>query len=176
MMVSMAYKLSSYNFSTKLALLGIKADGSFFQHDGVLYSGNYGMVFANDFLLFAAEAVGTSYQATDSQKDIFTNLLEGTEWMTFYDAVTKVVRWEYSCLGRMVSMSSYSPFDVNIQQYPNGTSTWPQYPNISASEKRLTTAGSTANPGQLNGNRLFWNADYMVRCVIVCNIGKYFHF
>ncbi|OZJ03655.1 hypothetical protein BZG36_03918 [Bifiguratus adelaidae] len=141
---------------------GIKADGSFFQHDGVLYTGNYGMVFMNDFLLFAAEAAGTPFEATDAQKAIFANLLEGTEWMSFYDSVNGTLRWEYSCLGRMVSMSSYSPFDVNIQQYPNATSTWSEYPQISASEQRLRSTGNTANPGKLNGNRMFWNADYMI--------------
>ncbi|KAI8065690.1 galactose mutarotase-like domain-containing protein [Gongronella butleri] len=141
---------------------GIKVDGSFFQHDGVLYNGNYGAVLQNDYLLFAAYSANTTFDSTADEKSIFAASLEGTEWMTMYDAVSKIVRWEYSCLGRMVSMSSYSRFGVNIGQYSNATSTWLQYPALSASAKRLQTTGSTANPGQLNGNRMFWEADYMI--------------
>ena len=92
---------------------GIKPDGSFGQHGGLLYNGNYGkdlyvkhslLVFmpndlsrisSNDVLELQIDAAGTQYAAdTDSQR-AFETLIDGDQWMVYRNVKTDVLHWDF---------------------------------------------------------------------------------
>lgn len=146
---------------------GIKSDGSFFQHDGILYTGNYGKDFINDFLEFQIQSAGTQFAAGDMEQKAFTTLLEGTEWMIFKDVKNEVLHWQYSVIGRMISFAvvdnqASANVAINISRIPAATGLWNSSHALANIVARLQSNTTTANVGHLNGNRFFWDADYMV--------------
>ncbi|KAF8912697.1 polysaccharide lyase family 8 protein [Gymnopilus junonius] len=143
---------------------GIRADGSFGQHAGILYNGNYGNT--NDVLDLEVEAGGTQFAAgTDSQEALAT-LFDGDRWMIFSNSVTGVLHWDFSVLGRFISFpviddhhrKHQNQLDEVLelgQQWSSGALT-----NFANS---LSASASNANAGQLIGNRMFYANDYMVQ-------------
>ena len=92
---------------------GIKPDGSFGQHAGLLYtyapcrpsssqtnmihSGNYGKDFANNVMALEIEAGGTEFAANDTGIDAFETLWDGNQWMVVYNTLTSVLHWDLVC-------------------------------------------------------------------------------
>lgn len=74
---------------------GIHADGSFLQHDGILYNGNYGKDLLNAFIQLQGEAIGTSFSANSSAKQAFAAQVKGSEWMIYVDGETGVEHWDF---------------------------------------------------------------------------------
>lgn len=93
---------------------GIHADGSFSQHGGVIYNGNYGKVVwvldlsysysqsdlfltrsVIDLLLLEIVAGGTQFTAGDVAKAAFANLIGADLWMIYHNAETGVSHWDF---------------------------------------------------------------------------------
>ncbi|KAG8693746.1 hypothetical protein FRC11_002697, partial [Ceratobasidium sp. 423] len=73
---------------------GIKPDGSFQQHNGLIYNGNYGKDFSNSFMQLELQALGTRFQAYKDVQDSFGRWFDGAKWMTYTNVMTDIVHWD----------------------------------------------------------------------------------
>jgi hypothetical protein len=85
-------------FSDEPVADGIHRDGSFLQHDGILYSGNYGKDLMNAFIQLQGEAKGTSFSANDTSKLAFSALIKGSEWLLYTSTTSKQLHWDFVSL------------------------------------------------------------------------------
>jgi hypothetical protein len=152
---------------------GIQSDGSFMQHDGLLYNGNYGKDYINDLLSVFIETKDTPLEPTVSVQNAFNTLISGTEWMIMADAKLQKLLWQYSVIGRMVSLR-YSDnlasggVAIDINRIIAGSEGWEKEEDIDKITNRLTQPSTEdANQGDLVGTRYFYNADYMVLLLIL---------
>ncbi|QRV76810.1 polysaccharide lyase family 8 protein [Ceratobasidium sp. AG-Ba] len=146
---------------------GIKPDGSFQQHSGLIYDGNYGKDFSNAVIQMELQAVGTQFQAAQSIKDAFGQHIGGARWMTFVNTLTKVVHWDMTVIVRMISWpvsnnQASSNLKMNLTQVTQLGEAWNQDDLTHFGTDLADANPKTANAGSLNGNRLFWYSDYMV--------------
>ncbi|PIL31993.1 hypothetical protein GSI_06697 [Ganoderma sinense ZZ0214-1] len=173
-----AYTVAHHEVVVKDAVKvdGIKADGSFIQHGGVLYNGNYGKDYANDVLALEIIAAGTKHSAQNSHsgavsQKAFESLLDADQWMIYRNARTGVVHWDsrrdvQSVLNRMISFpvadeQATGSIDISsshIQQLGNA---WNSQ-TLQAVASNVVASGDNANVGNLQGNRMFYANDYMV--------------
>ncbi|GJJ11953.1 hypothetical protein Clacol_006191 [Clathrus columnatus] len=146
---------------------GIQQDGGFSQHEGIIYTGNYGKEYINDVLELEIEAGGTRFAATGDSKSAFLGLMDGSQWMIYENTVTGVLHWDFSVVGRMISFA-VSDDQVTENLKINTTDIqvlgllWNSSDLVSVFNG-LSTSTGTANVGNLLGNRMFWNNDYMVQ-------------
>ncbi|KAI8994576.1 galactose mutarotase-like domain-containing protein [Pilobolus umbonatus] len=149
---------------------GIQADGSFMQHKGILYTGNYGKDYINELLHLFIETKNTSLVPTLEVEQVFTTLLAGTEWMIMADihsTKTNKLMWQYSSIGRMVS-NKYSQgqgsggVKINLEMISDASDHWTEEPRVDSITDRLTDTATSANQGNLIGTRYFYSADYLV--------------
>ncbi|KAI8367000.1 chondroitin AC/alginate lyase [Choanephora cucurbitarum] len=147
---------------------GIQADGSFIQHKGILYNGNYGKDFASDVLAVFTETVGLDIGPSESALTAFKTLMDGSEWMMIADTKLQQLLWQYSAIGRMVSFK-YSDqqssggvvLDLKeIAKSAQGSATEKEMQAIS--DRLNGSPTGNANQGNLIGTRYFYNSDYMV--------------
>ena len=148
---------------------GIMPDFSFHQHGSQLYSGGYGLNFANDVGGFLGFAWGTSHQISADKMQIYTRyVLDGEAWMTRGDV------FDYSACGREITRKGKlaSPPDVDRATVANPAAAFhladtaahlggmdvPRRDEFSNFSARLRSAG---NARPLTGNRHFWCSDYM---------------
>ncbi|KAJ7692116.1 polysaccharide lyase family 8 protein [Mycena rosella] len=124
---------------------GIRADGSFGQHTGLLYNGAYGKDYANDVLNLEICSGGTQFQAGDGAKATFTSLLVSDQWMIFRNTITNILHWDY----------------VNLTQIEVLGQLWAS-DSITGVFNTLNADDTSVNPGSLVGNRMFYANDYMV--------------
>ncbi|KAJ1303056.1 hypothetical protein OPQ81_011257 [Rhizoctonia solani] len=147
---------------------GIKPDGSFQQHRGIIYNGNYGKDFSNSLIELELQSIGTQFQASKSVQDIFGFHLEGSRWMTFTNVLRKVVHWDYSVIGRFISYPiadatrASAGLQMALDQVRDLGNAWNQKDLIDFGSSLTGVSDDTANSGKLIGNRMFWNSDYMV--------------
>ncbi|KAG6906113.1 hypothetical protein DXG01_015861 [Tephrocybe rancida] len=165
---------------------GIRADGSFGQHSGIIYNGNYGKDYANDILALELAADDTEFQATSTSKAAFTTLLDANQWMIFRNVLTGVLHWDFvsislalvffdrlahrrqqSVLGRIIGLpvSLNQPtanLRMNLTQIQVLGQKW-NSPAISQIFDNLALNTTDANAGALEGNRMFYANDYMVQ-------------
>ena len=91
---------------------GIKPDGSFGQHSGLLYNGNYGKdlyvtspfmflfptdlfhASSNGVLELQIDAAGTQYAADTDSQHAFETLIDGDQWMVYRNVKTNVLHWD----------------------------------------------------------------------------------
>ncbi|KAG6857589.1 hypothetical protein H0H87_000188 [Tephrocybe sp. NHM501043] len=146
---------------------GIRADGSFGQHTGILYNGNYGKDYANDILALELAAGETEYQATSDSKAAFTSLLDADQWMIFRNVLTGVLHWDFVIrFGSHYQPSRFPEpssckFEMNLTQIQVLSQKW-NSPTLSQISDNLTLNTTDANAGALEGNRMFFANDYMV--------------
>lgn len=77
---------------------GIQQDFSFHQHGPQLYSGGYGLTYADDLGRFIAFAWGTQFQIPANRMEIFSDyILNGIQWMVRGDII------DYSVIGRVIT-------------------------------------------------------------------------
>ncbi|KAL5637688.1 hypothetical protein ACGC1H_002078 [Rhizoctonia solani] len=147
---------------------GIKPDGSFQQHGGIIYNGNYGKDFSNSLIELELQALGTQFQASKSVQDIFGFHLAGSRWSTYTNVLRKVVHWDFSVIGRYISypIADTSRASAGLQmaldqvrELGNG---WNQKDLIDFGNSLTGANDNTSNSGKLTGSRMFWNSDYMV--------------
>lgn len=154
--------------SSKVAGDGIQSDGSFMQHAGLLYNGNYGKDYINDLLSVFTETKETDLAPPTSAQTAFEILMSGSEWMMIADTKLKSLLWQYSVIGRMISFrysddQSSGGVAIDINKVEESAEGWDTEANVVAITDRLQTPSTDdANQGDLVGTRYFYNADYMV--------------
>ncbi|KAJ7146741.1 polysaccharide lyase family 8 protein [Mycena epipterygia] len=139
---------------------GIRADGSFGQHEGLLYNG------ANDVFNLEICAGGTQFQSDDVSMAAFTSLLIADQWMIFRNTITNVLHWDYTVIGRNIAQpisdnDDAATLELNLTQIQVLGQLW-ESDSITNLFNDLSATGSTVNPGSLVGNRMFYANDYMV--------------
>lgn len=148
---------------------GIKPDGSFSQHSGIIYNGNYGKDYTNAVLQLAIESAGTQFEPSNESRTAFVTLLNGTRWMIYENVKTGVLHYDFSVLGRFIAFSTadldrtvaVSSILVNVTQVEQLGALWSD-PTLDAVANQLQAPTKNANVGGLRGNRMFWSNDYMV--------------
>ncbi|OBZ87324.1 Chondroitinase-AC [Choanephora cucurbitarum] len=147
---------------------GIQSDGSFMQHNGLLYNGNYGKDFINNLLHVFTLTKETELAPGVDVQDAFETLMSGTEWMILSDAKRKKLLWQYSVIGRMITFKhsdrqSSGGVSIDLKEISEGAEGWENEENIHDITNRLeTVSADDANQGDLVGTRYFYNADYLV--------------
>ncbi|KDR85027.1 hypothetical protein GALMADRAFT_52424 [Galerina marginata CBS 339.88] len=144
---------------------GIRADGSFGQHGGMLYNGNYG--YTNDLLDLEVEAGGTEFAAGSDSQEAFATLFDGDRWMIFINSITGVLHWDFSALGRFISFpvidaQATGSIKINLTEVLELGQQWSSSSLINFANS-LSATSSNANAGKLVGNRMFYANDYMVQ-------------
>ncbi|KAI0365220.1 galactose mutarotase-like protein [Pilatotrama ljubarskyi] len=149
---------------------GIRPDGSFGQHGGIIYNGNYGKDYTNDVLALEIAAAGTQYSAknasTGSQM-AFETLLQGDLWMIYRNILTNVLHWDFSVLNRFISFpvvdnQATASININITEIQELGKLWNSSVLQSVSQS-LARPSKDANAGNITGNRMFYANDYMVQ-------------
>ncbi|VDC01511.1 unnamed protein product [Peniophora sp. CBMAI 1063] len=146
---------------------GIKPDGSFGQHLGLLYNGNYGKDFANDVMALEIEAGGSEFAANDTGMQAFESFWDANQWMIVYNTATGVLHWDLSCVGRMISFptddnQATAGLKINLTEVLTLGELW----NSQALQdvyNGLEKEVSSANAGGLQGLRVFQSNDYVVQ-------------
>ncbi|KAJ7488318.1 polysaccharide lyase family 8 protein [Mycena latifolia] len=146
---------------------GIRPDGSFGQHAGILYNGNYGKDYTNDVVDLEVEAGGTQFQATPASQTALATLFDGDRWMIYKNVLTGVLHWDFSVLGRFISFptadftQATASILLNLTKIDALGEEW-NSDTLGEFSTTLSTNSTTANAGQLTGNRMFYDNDYMV--------------
>ncbi|KAF8341531.1 chondroitin AC/alginate lyase [Cantharellus anzutake] len=166
--VSSAYERvhEEVKIQTPLMADGIRPDGSFGQHAGVLYTGNYGTFYANDVLGLELQAVGTPWTAGSDSKNAFISFVDGFQWSIYWNILTTVLHWDFSVLGRFISfpvadIQATASIRLNLTQIEQLGKEWHSDGMVDTA-RRLNRTTTNANAGQLVGNRMFWDNDYMI--------------
>ncbi|KAH7332890.1 chondroitin AC/alginate lyase [Rhizoctonia solani] len=146
---------------------GIKPDGSFQQHGGIIYNGNYGKDFSNSFMELELQALGTQFQADKKVQDSFARFFSGGKWMTYTNVMSKVVHWDLTVIGRFVSYPvvdgrASANLRMDLSHVLKLGNAWSQKDLIEFGSKLTGSGDNSANSGGLIGTRMFWNSDYLV--------------
>ncbi|KAG7099076.1 hypothetical protein E1B28_000951 [Marasmius oreades] len=144
---------------------GIKADGSFGQHTGLLYNGNYGKDYTNDVLDLEVAAAGTQFAANATSKSAMELLVDGDSWMIYRNTQTGTLHWDFSALGRFISFpvvdsQATASINLNLTKIGQLGEQWQSDTLTHFSQLSQNTSG--VNAGQLVGNRHFYANDYIV--------------
>ncbi len=148
---------------------GIQQDDSFHQHGVQLYSGGYGLNYANDVGRFLSFAWGTHYQIPPDRMAIFSSyLLDGEQWLIRGDVI------DYSTIGREITRQGIvaTPEDWTIgpisQAGPayslgNVVTLLAAEPSPRQTEFESFAARLRGNRDTpiFSGNKQFWCSDFM---------------
>ncbi|KIY52561.1 polysaccharide lyase family 8 protein [Fistulina hepatica ATCC 64428] len=145
---------------------GIRADGSFGQHAGILYNGNYGKDYTNDVLDLETASAGTSYTADAAPRSAFETLFDGHKWMIVHNVLTHALHWDFSVLGRFISFpvadnQATASINLNLTEIDELGTAWSS-DSLRNFASSLSTPSGNANAGSLIGNKMFYANDYMV--------------
>ncbi|KAG9035127.1 hypothetical protein FRB95_011994 [Tulasnella sp. JGI-2019a] len=146
---------------------GIRPDGSFGQHVGILYNGNYGKDYTNLILSLELSAAGTHWQGNATTRSAVELLVDGSQWMIYRNSATDVLHWDVSTIGRMITFSvndyqqAPASINVNLTQIEQLGMEW-NSTAMTTTARNLADKAKGANAGKLVGNRMFWIQDYMV--------------
>nr|7R2X_A Chain A, Mannuronic acid specific lyase [Paradendryphiella salina]7R2X_B Chain B, Mannuronic acid specific lyase [Paradendryphiella salina] len=151
------------NFADEEMEDGIHRDGSFLQHDGILYNSNYGKDFLNAFIQLERQALDTEFEAGDTTKQAIAAQVRGNEWMTFIDEETRQQYWDFNAVGRFVShptsdLQANSDINYNLTKLAAATANFEGDNDVSDSLRRLMSNGTE----KLHGNKGYWASDFMV--------------
>ncbi|KAH9849787.1 polysaccharide lyase family 8 protein [Lenzites betulinus] len=146
---------------------GIRPDGSFGQHTGIIYNGNYGKDYENDLFSFEIEAGGTQFQAASDARTALETLVDGDQWMIYRNIFTNVLHWDFSVLGRFLTdpvIDDHASSDIktNLTQLQVLGQEWGS-DVIQDVFNNLSLNTTTANSGNLVGNRVFFANDFAVQ-------------
>ncbi|KAH9969052.1 polysaccharide lyase family 8 protein [Russula dissimulans] len=146
---------------------GIKPDGSFSQHGGLLYNGNYGQDYTSDVLELQIDAAGTQYAADATSQHAFETLIDADQWMVYRNVKTNVIHWDFSTLPRFVTFpvidhQATDGLSLNLSELQQLGEQWSS-PNMIEVYNNLVEPTNDANTGKIVGNRNFYSNDYMVQ-------------
>ncbi|KAH9918355.1 polysaccharide lyase family 8 protein [Epithele typhae] len=141
-------------------------DATFGQHTGIIYNGNYGKDYSNDVIALEITAGGTEFAAGDDSKSAFETLMDGNLWMIYKNIKTSILHWDFSVTGRMITFAvsdeqATSSILINTTLLAELGQLWGS-DIISSAASQLTSDTDNANVGSMNGNRMFYDNDYMV--------------
>lgn len=145
---------------------GIRPDGSFGHHAGLLYNGNYGKDYLNVDLELELTAATTPYAAGQSSIDALEVLVDANRWMIFQNTETGVKFWDYSVLPRFITFpvvdgQASSGIRINMTRIETLGEQW----NSDIMKTFVSSLADTTphgNAGNLVGNRVFYANDYIV--------------
>ena len=126
-----------------------------------MYNGNYGSGLIAAFVQLQSEASQTNYTADDEAKTAFATLIQGSEWMTFWDAPHETLHWDIDTIGRFIAFPTATEGIANfdVEAIRNASLDFTGSNNLTDTLGRLET---NASHDELVGNRMFWASDYMV--------------
>lgn len=150
---------------------GIQQDYSFHQHGKQLYSGGYGLAFANDAGRFISFAWGTRFQIPPDRMAIFSAyLLDGLQWLIRSNII------DYSTVGREITRPGKAavprttprgPISPAGAEYSLGqvvtllaAEPTPRQKEFQAFAARLN---GKADVPEFAGNKQFWCSDFMAQ-------------
>ncbi|POR31381.1 Chondroitinase-AC [Tolypocladium paradoxum] len=141
---------------------GIHRDGTFLQHSGILYNGNYGKDLFNAFIQLEGEAIGTSFAAGNATRDAVAAQAKGNEWMIFTDSHTGQEHWDFNAIGRFVAfpaadLQANADINFNVTKLAAATADFTGANDVGDTVRRLKSNGTE----KLVGNKGFWAGDYM---------------
>jgi hypothetical protein len=145
---------------------GIHPDGSFGQHVGLLYNGNYGKEYINALLNLELVAAETVYAAEQFTIDAVSILFEGNGWMIYENTKTNVLHWDFSTLVRFITfpvadLQPTSGINLNLTSVGVLGEQW-KADELSKFATSLSKSSKTANAGQVEGTKVFHSMDYLV--------------
>ncbi|ETR98059.1 polysaccharide lyase family 8 protein [Trichoderma reesei RUT C-30] len=160
---SMTRAMSVMTFEDTAGADGIHRDGTFLQHDGLLYNGNYGKDLLNAFIQLEGEAIGTSFAADDDTREAMSTYIKGDEWMIYTDSETKTEHWDFNAIGRFVSfptvdLQASADINFNVSKLAAAVADFTGSYAVNDTIRRLLSNGTE----KLTGNKGFWASDYMV--------------
>ncbi|ELU39348.1 polysaccharide lyase family 8 protein [Rhizoctonia solani AG-1 IA] len=132
---------------------GIKPDGSFQQHKGIIFDGTCFCAHAMRQLTiriltvvgFELISLGTQFQANKTVQDTFGFHLDGSRWMTF------------------TNTRASSSLQTNLGDVAELGNAWGQQDLIEFGTVLSQAANeSSVNSAKLTGSRVFWSSDYVV--------------
>ncbi|KAF8748415.1 Polysaccharide lyase family 8, N terminal alpha-helical domain [Rhizoctonia solani] len=157
---------------------GIKPDGSFQQHGGLIYDGAY--LFSsvcdpsahvillalkvgcssNSFIQLSLLALGTQFQAKKEVQQSFGRWFEGARWMTYTNVMNNVVHWDLSVIGRFISYPvadgrASADLRMDLSQILKLGKAWSQRDLIEFGTRLTGSADNSANSGGLVGSRMY---------------------
>ncbi|KAI0669928.1 chondroitin AC/alginate lyase [Trametes maxima] len=149
---------------------GIRPDGSFGQHGGIIYNGNYGKDYTNDVLALEIAAAGTQYSAKNAStgsQGAFETLLQGDLWMIYRNVLTDVLHWDFSVLNRFISFpvsdsQATGSININTTEIQELGQLWDST-ILQSVYSSLSQDSENANAGNINGNRVFYANDYVAQ-------------
>ncbi|KAJ8083848.1 hypothetical protein PM082_002614 [Marasmius tenuissimus] len=146
---------------------GIKDDGSFGQHRGLIYNGNYGQDYGNNVLNLESIAAGSQWAGSQTTKNVVGTLFDGNSWMTFRDTITGIVHWDLSVIGRTITYPladkrASAKINMNLTRVQELGDAWQSEPMTRFAREVSKQSGSSANVGQLVGHKHFYANDYTV--------------
>ncbi|PTB73729.1 polysaccharide lyase family 8 protein [Trichoderma longibrachiatum ATCC 18648] len=160
---SMTRAMSVMTFEDTAGADGIHRDGTFLQHDGLLYNGNYGKDLLNAFIQLEGEAIGTSFAANDDTREAMSTYIKGDEWMIYTDSETRTEHWDFNAIGRFVSfptvdLQASADINFNVSKLAAAVADFTGSYAVNDTIRRLLSNGTE----KLTGNKGFWASDYMV--------------
>jgi chondroitin AC lyase len=149
---------------------GMQPDNSFHQHGEQLYSGGYGLVYADDLGRFLAYAWGTRFQIPADRMALFSSyLLDGEQWLIRGDVI------DYSTVGRGITRQglTVTPHDWSAGVIaPAGPAyslenvisnlAKQQIPRQKEFDVFVARLRRSTDAEELVGNKQFWCSDFMV--------------
>ncbi|RXW22963.1 hypothetical protein EST38_g2892 [Candolleomyces aberdarensis] len=150
---------------------GIRADGSFGQHGGVLYNGNYGKDYSNAVLDLEIAAAGTQFAAGSDSRHALETLFDGHKWMIYANSLTQVLHFDISTIGRMITFpvvdnQASGSIQINLTTVLELGRLWAS-DILTRFATDLLPTSTSANSGNLIGNKFFYTNDYMVSGAIL---------
>ncbi|KAJ2927182.1 hypothetical protein H1R20_g9933, partial [Candolleomyces eurysporus] len=150
---------------------GIRADGSFGQHGGVLYNGNYGKDYSNAVLDLEIASAGTQFAAGSDSRHALETLFDGNKWMIYANSLTQVLHFDISTIGRMITFpvvdnQASGSIQMNLTTVLELGRLWAS-DILTRFATDLLPNSTSANSGNLIGNKFFYTNDYMVSGAIL---------
>ncbi|KAJ7169923.1 polysaccharide lyase family 8 protein [Mycena filopes] len=133
---------------------GIRPDGSFGQHSGILLQRE----------LCTNDVVDIEVEAGDAMATLFS----GDKWMIYKNVLTGVLHWDFSVLGRFIAFptadftQATGSILLNLTKIGDLGNEWNSSTLVDFSTN-LSKNVTTANAGNLLGNKMFFDNDYMVQ-------------
>lgn len=148
---------------------GIQQDDSFHQHGVQLYSGGYGLAYADDVGRFITFSWGTQFQVPPDRMAIFSGyILDGLQWMIRGGTIDySVVGREITRIGKTIAPHDWTMGPISpagpAYSLENVVDLLAAEPTPRQREFQSFAAmlhGRTDAPG-LTGNKQFWCSDFM---------------
>ncbi|TFK95679.1 polysaccharide lyase family 8 protein, partial [Pterulicium gracile] len=145
---------------------GIRPDGSFSQHIGLIYNGNYGKDYLNSVLEMELVAGGTPYAANAAAVTSFETLVDADRWMVYHNVQTGVTHWDFSVIPRFLVMPvADNAASANLRINLTNVRTLGELLDsdvVKTFASELSGSSTSANIGSIVGDRVFYNSDYLV--------------